>query len=274
MPSYVGNITINFNANWVGNHIVYFTLTGATTFYTSPLTVNCTALGPCSVTLDDVEYVKPSCDSIIIEGVIFPECDLEEEIPLGYAFEYVLDGDCYTTLAKCISPNGCSAFDTTLLCTKCNSVANNTIVATQSSTVPGVYQLNDYVPYESEYRFCLLSPQTFSQGLKPQQGWQISVYSNNSDPEACCYECETVQFSFSNNEFISGATRPFPRIFPMVIYTSCDRGCYRAETKLITPLDDLDQPYPPFTLCLRKGSWTVIGNEEPYVAVVTGTCSI
>lgn len=273
MPSYVGNITINFNANWVGNHIVYFTLTGATTYYSSPITVNCAALGPCSVTLDDVEYVKPSCDAITIEGVIFAECDLEEETPLGYSFTYTLDGDCYTTLAKCINPNGCAAFDTTLLCTDCRLSANNTIVDTESASTPGNYELNNHVPYESEYRFCLLNPQTFSQGLSADD-WNITVYPNNSDPEACCYECETVQFSFSNDEFVSGAARPFPRIFPMIVYTACNRECYRATIRLIKPLDDLDAPYPPFTLCLRKGSWTVLGNEQPYVAVVTGTCSI
>jgi hypothetical protein len=271
MPSYVGTITIEFNANWVGNHIVYFTLTGGVTYYTSPITVNCTALGPCSVTLDDIEYDKPSCTPLVIEGVIFAECDIEEENPLGYTFTKTLDGDCYTTLAKCINPEGCEAFDTTLLCTKCDYGMNNTIVDTYSSipSPPG-FDGNNYVPYNSEYRFCLLDPDEFSQGLTPND-WDIKVYPNNSDPEACCYECEVVRFQFADDEFASGQTRTWPNIFPQIVYTACDELCYRASVTRVFPTLG---PINPISLCLRKGSWTVIGNEKPYVAVVTGTCSI
>jgi hypothetical protein len=270
MPTYAGNITISFNANWVGNHIIYFTVTGATVYYSSPQTVNCAALGPCSFTLDYTEYEKPSCTPITVEGQIFAECDVEEENPLGYSFNYTLDGDCYTTLAKCINPNGCSAFDTTLLCTECTNGTNSTIVDTVS-TIPSApfFDSNNHVPYQSQYRFCLLDPDEFTQGLTPND-WQVSVYANNSNPEACCYECEVVKFQFAQDEFASGQTRVFPKILPQITYTACDELCYRPSVLRLYPTLG---PISPFSLCLRKGSWTITGNEKPYVAVVTGTCT-
>ena len=99
----------------------------------------------------------------------------------------------------------------------------------------------------------------------------LHIHNNNSNPAACCYECEVVKFQFAQDEFASGQTRAFPKIWPQITYTACNQSCYKASVYRITPTLG---PVNAFSLCLRKGSWTVIGNEKPYVAVVTGTCSI
>ena len=275
MPTLNGTITISFIPGSEDNTVNY-TVNGVPG---TPIAVSCAITvppTPCVVTLPTVTYDDPSCDTLVVEGIISPDCDPDIEVAFSQTYEFLQD--CRTWTVTCINTdNGCNGFDSTPICPECiineEVYYNGGVVDTFSNDVdnagdPPVFMLNagnNFIPSGTSFNLCLSEPYTLAQSLDPDY-WTIEF---NQDPENCCHECEAVEFTFDSRELLSGV-REFPEIYPSIYFTTCEEGCYRL-TKFVYFNDSIA---PSFVRCVRKNSWTIMGNKYPVTVNILSTCSI
>lgn len=278
MPTINGQFTVTWTANETANTVDYV-ISGAVSD-SGTESINCTGIpGPCSVTIP-VTYDTPACDSIVIDVSIYSDCDPENAITFTQSFP--LDQGCGTYKLQCIAPRGCGNFDTTSLCPTCEEYPSlsHAVIDSYSTNPqfdpPDVQQVttNGYLPGQTAYRFCYSDLTAIQQELDPAS-WTISP-----DPDKCCWECRTYQFIFNVKELngVNQGIRLFPDIYPAIIGTSCDNelGCY---VPIQINLFPFGANYNPFvsqvrTACLRKDSYTIIGNYFPVTVNDLGPCSI
>lgn len=275
MPTINGQFTVTFTANETANTVDY-TISGAVSA-SGTVTVNCTGIpGPCSVTIP-VTYDTPSCDELVIEVIIYSDCDPDNSITQTQVFP--LDGGCSTYTLKCIDPSGCTGFDTTALCPTCEYVPFQSAVITTSSSDtlndPPLEVINDYIPFGSEFSFCYSDLTNINQEL------DLDSWTIEPDPDGCCWECRLYTFTFDPKEMSwyspgqSSGVRVFPDVYPTIVGTLCEpeTGCYVPFKQFIYP--DIYGIYstPVVSLCLRKGSYSIIGNKFNVNVVNVAACN-
>jgi hypothetical protein len=283
MPTINGEFTVTWTANSALNTVEY-TITGVTPSLTGTLPVNCTNIpGPCSVDIP-ITYTDPSCDTLTIEVIIYSDCDPDASITYTQSFP-TDNQNCFMYEIECIYNQGCTAFNTLDICPTCVQVpsASNGIIKTYSITYNNsdfnTAVQNNYIPYNSTLRFCYDDLTRFEQIYGPpgaQEEYTIEPYS-----DGCCWECRTYQFTFDSDEiphdFGDGpGIRIFPNIYPQIVGTSCDEvnGCYTPKSIVAIPISNATvyQPYI-YTACLRKNSYTIMGNVYNVTVADLGPCT-
>jgi hypothetical protein len=274
MPTINGIINISFTPGSEDNTINY-SINGVPA---APINVSCLLTippTPCTVSLPIISYDYPSCDELIIEGVVSPDCDPSIQIPFSKVFD--LTQDCRNWKVTCIRDSGCKGFDSTGICPECvinEQISYNGGFIDTFSNDPNyasdpplfiLNQGNNFIPGNTEFNLCLSEPYTLAQSLDPDF-WKIEL---NSNPDTCCYECEVLEISFSRDELAAGP-RFYPDFYPTIYYTTCDDGCYRIKKLVYYNLSMSNT----ITACVRKGSLTIMGNKFPYNINVLSTCSL
>lgn len=276
MPTINGQFTVTFTANESANSADYV-ISGATSA-TGSVAISCASPipGPCSFTIP-ITYDAPSCDELVIEVVIYSDCDPDNFITQTQTF--YLDEGCSTYKLKCTNPSGCKSFDTTPLCPTCQYVPfQSALITTSSSDTfndPPLEIINDYIPSGSEFSFCYSDLTNISQEL------DLNSWTIQPDPDGCCWECRLYTFTFDPKEMSwyspgqPSGVRIFPDVYPTIVGTRCDpeTGCYVPFKQFIYP--DVYGIYstPVVSFCLRKGSYTIVGNKFNVNVVNVAACN-
>ena len=294
-----GNFTINFFSNYTGDHIVTYTIYGCDTCSPTgpqpPITVPCTSGANCSLVIP-VTYDTPSCDVIKINGFIRPDCAAEPGV--FFSGQFPQDDSCRNYLIKCNDPQGyCESFNTLQICPECEEWADGACAAppggiqyqtdywttysfVQTGPTTGFIADTQRIPTGTEFNLCYYNINEIQQALGPD--WTITLNTDNPDVDKpCCWECETLTFTF-NPALINSGPLVFPKIYPTVYYTACDAVCEDVPDEKCFAARHwvFDNPaVNSKTICVRKDSWTVLGATVGTDCIVgtppsAGTCGI
>lgn len=290
MPIVNGTITISFTSNYAGTHTITYTIVNGSPA-SGTITVTC-GIGPCQANIP-VTYTCPECEILTIEGTILADCsdDPQDAVPFGPR-DFHLDLGCKTYRLTCIGATGCPPLVTGSICPPCpefnNAVCAGTVPPSNTNgDIWGSYVLNGQTPTFDTSAASVLKGQVFDLCYTTDQLTTFNNYNNTIDgvyiveenPDNCCWECETLTFTFNKALLTpNGPTGYIPgqSQLPTIYYTACDEKrecatgsgsvkCFAAKHWIFT--DPVTPGANTVTLCLRKDSWKVYYAGASYYTV-------